>query len=152
MKLKYILAALLVACVSATNAVELNKDALKSMQKEGHKLLEESSNGRAFKGAGGFCLDIAGAGMVVRSCNSDAKKQLWKLDGKARLVAHNGQCVDGARLKKCGSGPTQKWSHDGKKRLANGKKECLQIQGNKPKAGAKVVISACSGSAKQIWK
>ena len=152
MKLKYILAGLLVACVSAVNAVELNKDALKSMQQEGHKLLEESSGGRAYKGAGGFCLDIAGAGMVVRSCNAKTKNQLWKLDGQSRLVAHNGQCVDGASLKKCGSGPTQKWSHDGKKSLANGKKQCLQIQGDKPKAGAKVVISACSGSANQIWK
>ena len=152
MKLKYILAGLLVACVSAANAVELNKDALKSMQQEGHKLLEESSGGRAFKGAGGFCLDIAGAGMVVRSRKADSKSQLWKLDDKARLVAHNGQCVDGARLKKCGSAPTQKWSHDGNKRLAKGKKECLQIQGDKPKAGAKVVIAACSGSAKQVWK
>ena len=152
MKLKYILAGLLVACVSAVNAVELNKDALKSMQQEGHKLLEESSGGRAYKGAGGFCLDIAGAGMVVRSCNATTKNQLWKLDGQSRLVAHNGQCADGASLKKCGSGQTQKWSHDGKKRLANGKKQCLQIQGDKPKAGAKVVISACSGSANQIWK
>jgi hypothetical protein len=152
MKLKYILAGLLVACVSAVNAVELNKDALKSMQEEGHKLLEESAGGRTFKGAGGFCLDVAGAGMVVRSCKADTKKQLWKLDGQKRLVAHNGQCADGAGLKKCGSGPTQKWSHDGKKRLANGKKQCLQIQGNKPKAGAKVIISACSGSANQVWK
>jgi hypothetical protein len=152
MKLKYVLAGLLVVCVSAANAVELNKEALKSMQEEGHKLLEESSEGRAFKGAGGFCLDIAGAGMVVKSCKSGSKSQLWNLDSQARLVAHNGNCVDGARLKKCGSGPTQKWSHDGKKRLANGKNECLQIQGNKPKAGAKVVTSACSGSASQVWK
>jgi hypothetical protein len=152
MKLKYFLACFLVSCVSAANAVELNKDALKSMQQEGHKLLEEPSGGRAYKGAGGFCLDIAGAGMVVKSCKSGTKSQLWNLDSQARLVAHNGNCVDGARLKKCGSGPTQKWSHDGKKRLANGKKQCLQIQGNKPKAGAKVVISACSGSANQVWK
>jgi hypothetical protein len=152
MKLKYVLAGLLVAWVSAANAVELNKDALKSMQQEGHKLLEESSGGRAFKGAGGFCLGAADSGMVVRSCKPDTKSQLWKLDDKARLVAHNGQCVDGARLKKCGSGPTQKWSHDGNKRLANGQKQCLQIQGDKPKAGAKVVASACSKSANQVWK
>jgi hypothetical protein len=152
MKLKYILAGLLVACIPVVNAVELNKDALKSMQEEGHKLLDESSNGRAYKGAGGFCLDIAGAGMVVKPCKSATKSQRWKLDGKSRLVAHNGQCLDGAGLKKCGSAPTQKWSHDGKKRLANGKKKCLQIKGNQPKAGAKVVISACSGSAKQVWK
>jgi hypothetical protein len=152
MKQKYILVGLLVACVSAANAVELNKDALKSMQQEGHKLLDESSNGRAFKGAGGFCLDIASAGMVVKPCKSATKSQLWKLDDKSRLVAHNGQCVDGASLKKCGSGATQKWSHDGKKRLASGKKQCLQIQGNKPKAGAKVIVSACSGSANQVWK
>jgi hypothetical protein len=152
MKLKFVLAGLLVACVSAVNAVELNKDALKSMQEEGHKLLDESAGGRAFKGAGGFCLDVAGSGMVVKSCKPDTKNQLWKLDDQARLVAHSGQCVDGAHLKKCGSGPTQKWSHDGKKRLANRKKKCLQIQGNKPKAGAKVVISACNGSANQVWK
>ncbi|MEH6517148.1 MAG: RICIN domain-containing protein [Halioglobus sp.] len=152
MKLKFILAGLLVACVSVANAVELNKDALKSMQQEGHKLLEESSAARAYKGAGGFCLDIAGEGMVVRSCNAKTKNQQWKLDGQARLVAQNGKCIDGARLKKCGSAQTQKWSHDGKKRLANGKKQCLQIQGEKPKAGAKVVVSACSGSTKQVWK
>ena len=152
MKLKYVLAGLLVACVSAVNAVELNKDALKSMQKEGHKLLEDSAGGRAFKGAGGFCLGVAGSKMELRPCKPDTKNQLWKLDGKARLIAHNGQCVDGARLKKCGSGSTQKWSHDGKKRLANGKKQCLQIQGDKPKAGAKIVISACNNSASQVWK
>ncbi|MEH6610213.1 MAG: RICIN domain-containing protein [Halioglobus sp.] len=152
MKLKFILAGLLVACVSVANSVELNKDALKSMQQEGHKLLEESSAARAYKGAGGFCLDIAGEEMVVRSCNAKTKNQQWKLDGQARLVAQNGKCIDGARLKKCSSAQTQKWSHDGKKRLANGKKQCLQIQGEKPKAGAKVVVSACSGSTKQVWK
>jgi hypothetical protein len=138
--------------VSSANAVELNKDALKSMQEEGHKLLDESSSGRAFKGAGGFCLDIAGARMVVRPCKSATKNQLWKLDNKSHLVAHDGRCVEGAGLKKCGSVPIQKWSHDVKKRLVNGKKQCLQIQGNKPKAGAKVVVSACSGSANQVWK
>lgn len=152
MKVNYVLAGLLVACISAANGVELNKDAMKSMQAEGHKLLDESSGGRAYKGAGGFCLDIAGAKMVVRPCKSASKNQLWKLDDKKHLIANNGQCVDGAGLKKCGSAPTQKWSHDGKKRLANGKKQCLQIQGNKPKAGAKVVVSACSGSANQVWK
>ena len=152
MKLKYILVGMLAVCVSAANAVELNKDALKSMQQEGHKLLEESSAARAYKGAGGFCLDIAGEGMVVRSCNAKTKNQQWTLDGQSRLVAQNGKCVDGASLKKCGSAQAQKWSHDGKKRLANAKKQCLQIKGNKPKSGTNVVILACSGSAHQVWK
>ena len=152
MKHVYILAGLLAACIPAVQAVELNKEALKTMQNEGHKIVAESQGGKAYKTSNGLCLDIAGAGLVVRNCNADTKNQNWRLDDQSRLVAHSGNCVDGSQLKKCGGSPSQKWNLDGQKHLANRSKQCLQTQGNPPKAGAKVVATACSKAPNQVWK
>ena len=120
MKQVFLLPALAAILVTSAQAVELNTDALKTMQKEGHRIVEESEGGRAYKAANGFCLDAAGAGLVVRKCQGGSK--------------------------------TQKWKYDGNKRLANHNKQCLQIQGNTPKDGAKVVATACSKAAGQVWK
>jgi len=152
MKQVILLAAILTACVSAAQAVDLNKDAMKTMQQEGHKIVAESQGGIAYKTANGLCLDTAGSGLVVKKCNANAKSQKWRLDGQNRLIAQNGNCVDGSQLKKCGKPASQKWKHDGKKRLANNAKQCLQTQTNPPKAGSKVIAAACNKTPKQIWK
>ena len=151
MKQAYFLAALMVVLGPVANAVEFNTDALKSMQEEGHKIVAESKGARAYKAAGGQCLDIAGAALVIRACNAKAKTQMWNFDGQGRLVAHDGRCVTGSQLQKCGAANTGKWKLDGQKRLANGAKQCLQIQGNPPKPGAKVVAAACNKSPNQVW-
>jgi hypothetical protein len=122
------------------------------MQQEGHKIVEESQGRRAYKAAGGLCLDIAGAGLVVKTCNGNAKTQKWIMDDQRRLVAHDGRCVGGVQLQKCGGAPAQKWAHDGKKRLANDAKKCLQPQGNPVKSGATVMAVSCSKAPNQVWK
>jgi hypothetical protein len=138
---------------TGARAVEFNTDALKSMQEEGHRIVEESQGGRAFKAANNFCLDVAGAGMVIRKCKAESKTQKWVTDGQGRLVAHDGRCVDGARLAKCGGAKSQKWKHDGKNRLANNNNKCLQIQGSPLKGGAKVVPADCRDKTpNQVWK
>jgi hypothetical protein len=152
MKRVFLLAGLMAACTTAVQAVDLNTDALKSMQKEGHKIVADSQSGKAYKTSNGLCLEFSGGGLVVRKCNAKANKQKWKFDGQKRLVAYNGKCVDGAKLKKCGAAPSQKWKLDGKKRLANNSKQCLQAEGNPPKAGAKVVTAACGKAPNQVWK
>lgn len=151
-KRAFLLAALVPALVPVAQAVELNTEALKTMQKEGHKIVEESEKGRSYKTGKNFCLTAAGNGLVLRECNDQAKTQKWKLDDQSRLVAHDGRCVAGPQLAKCGAGVAQKWKHDGKKRLSNQGKKCLQVQGNTPKAGAKVIAAACGNAAGQIWK
>jgi len=152
MKQVFLLPALAAILVTSAQAVELNTDALKTMQKEGHRIVEESEGGRAYKAANGFCLDAAGGGLVVRKCKDGAKTQKWTMDGQSRLVAHDGRCVAGPNLAKCAGGPAQKWNHDGKKRLTNHNKQCLQIQGNTPKDGAKVVAAGCNKAPGQVWK
>ena len=151
MKQAYFLAALMVVLGPVANAVEFNTDALKSMQEEGHKIVAESKGARAYKAAGGHCLDIAGAALVIRACNAKAKTQMWKFDGQSRMVAHDGRCVTASQLQKCGAAKTAKWKLDGQKRLANAAMQCLQIQGNPPKPGAKVVAAACNKSPNQVW-
>ena len=152
MKKAYFLSVLMLCIGSAAYAVEFNKEALKSMQEEGHKIVEESQGTRLFKAAGEQCLDIAGAGLVIRKCNASSKTQQWGLNGQGHLIAHDGRCVTGAQLQKCGAGKAQQWKHDGNKRLANAAQKCLQIQGNPPKPGAKVVAANCSKSPNQVWK
>ena len=142
------------ALLSATvQAVEFNTEALKTMQQEGHRIVEESQGGRAYRAANDFCLDVAGDGMVVRKCNAGSNTQKWTMDGQNRLVAQDGRCVDGARLVKCAGTKSQKWKLDGKNRLANHNNQCLQVQGHPPKAGAKVVAAQCNDKApNQVWK
>ena len=128
---------------------------MKTMQKEGHKIVEESTAGRAFKLSGGQCLHAAGkngASLSASKCNTKSNSQKWQLDGQGRLVAHSGSCVDvagaNAVLQKCSGSKSQQWKHDGKKRLANGDKKCLQGDG----ASGKVSAAACSGAAGQVWQ
>lgn len=152
MKQIFLLAALAVSLDQGAQAVELNKDAMKTMQQEGHRIVEESQGGRAYTAGNNLCLDTGGGGLIVRKCNGGAKAQKWKMDDQKHLVAHDGRCVAGAQLAKCGAGKGQKWKHDDKKRLSNQNKQCLQVQGNPPKEGAKVTVAACGNKvAGQTW-
>lgn len=147
-----LLAATLAASVSVANAVDLNKDALKSMQQEGLKIVEESQEGRNYKTGNGLCLDFAGAALLVKPCNNNAT-QKWHFDDNGRLVTSDKRCVAGAaQLQQCGTLDGQKWKLDAQKRLANGFNKCLQVQANPPTAGAKVVAAICNNGANQVWK
>ena len=151
MKQLYLLTALFLAAGPTAHAVDLNKDALKSMQQEGERLMDESKGGRAYKMAGGHCLDVYGPGLVLQKCNAKINNQKWRMDDQQRLVGHDGRCVAGAKLQKCGKGKNQKWKLDGKKRLANNAGQCLQAQGNPPKAGSNVTAVKCNNSKSQVW-
>ena len=151
MKQLFFCAALAAIPWTSTNAVDFNTDALKAMQQEGHKIVEVTNAGTPLK-IRNLCLDTAGAGLVVRVCKEDAASQKWLFDDQGRLVAHDGKCVAGAKLQNCGPGDVQKWTQDNSKRLANAAGKCLQVQGDAPKAGAKVVAGACSDSPNQVWQ
>ena len=77
MKQVFAFTAISALIATGAQAVEFNKDALKSMQEEGHKIVEESQAGRPYKSTGGLCLDIAGNGLVVRNCNANSKTHTW---------------------------------------------------------------------------
>lgn len=152
MKPVSLLAAILLAGAPLVHAVELNKDALKAMQEEGHKIVEEAQGGRVYRTNNGLCLDIAGAGLVVRQCNDAAATQKWRTDDKKHLVASDKRCVAGAaQLQKCGAVAEQQYQMDAQKRLVNGLKKCLQVQGSPIVPGAKVVAAPCSGAVNQVW-
>ena len=151
MKQRYALvAALCIAGGANPAAAQFNPEALKKMQKEGHKIVAEAEGARRYRFGEDLCLDASGT-LTVRKCNSEAGSQRWKTDDQDRLVAHNGQCLVRGRLDKCGTGNAQIWSHDEQGRLANKAGQCLQVQGRPPKAGAKVVARACNASPAQVW-
>jgi hypothetical protein len=153
MKQVFLLTAAAAVLASAAQAVEFNKDAMKSMQEEGLKIVEETQGARNYKTANGFCLDMAGNGLVVRKCNAGSRTQKWILDSQTRLVAHDGRCVTGPQLSQCGSGKAQKWQYDKQQRLANQNNACLQVQASPPSEGAKVGVAACKDKvAAQVWK
>ena len=152
MKQVSLVTAIFLLAASPAGAVEFNKDALKTIQEEGHKIAAEALGARTFKTSNGLCLDYAGRALLVKKCKSTGSTQGWYFDEQGRLVASDGRCVAGAQLANCGSGKGQKWKLDGNKRLANQNKQCLQVPGNPPKAGAKLKAAACSGAANQVWQ
>lgn len=131
-------------------AQTFNKDVLKDMQQQGHDILEQAE-GKRYMGPNNLCLDMGESGLVVKAC-SEAESQVWKIDEQQHLVAHSGQCVAGPNLAECGTGNAQIWKYDEKKRLANANSWCLQISGDAPVAGAKVITAQCSDAQKQVWQ
>ena len=140
----------------SAQAVDLNKDALKDIQKQGHAMIEEAKQeqSRKFKSTSGHCLDFAGKALLIKNCSGNANTQNWRFDDQSRLRASDGRCVVGnATLQSCGTGAGQKWALNNQGRLKNGAGKCLQPQGNPMKAGSKVNAADCNQSSKrQVWK
>ena len=148
--------------ISAANAVDLNTDALKKMQQEGHKIVEEQGALLTLRLANGNCLAAAGkpgqvgANLVVQKCDDNASAQKWQFDQQGRLVSHGGTCVgiagnaskhgSNAQLQECAGNPQQKWSHDKQGRLAGHKGLCLQA------TGGNVMAANCGKSPSQKWR
>ncbi len=156
MKLRYAAAVSISIYAAGAMAVELNTDAMKKMQQEGHKILEEEKGQRTFALPNGNCLQAAGGNVASAKCNDKAANQKWRLDDTGRLVSHDGaKCAsvagDGKKpgsnavLQKCSGDARQKWKLDGAKRLTNQKGLCLQANGNN------VVAAKCSKAATQKW-
>lgn len=148
MKQTYLLAGLLTLCATGVAAIDLNTDAMKKMQEEGHKILEEGQ--RSFELPNGQCLQAAGNKLVSAKCKDKADNQQWRLDDNGRLVSKDGTCVSVAGggkavLQKCGGADAQKWKLDGSKRLVNKLGTCLQAD------GGNVVAAECSNAANQKW-
>ena len=163
MKQRTLWIALLALYLPGAGAVDFNTDALKSMQEEGHKIVEESQGLRTFKLPKGQCLHAAGAAganLVINKCNSKSNNQKWRFDDKGRLANQNGACVGvagdpskpgaSAVLQNCSGAKFQQWKQDGKKRLVNGVNKCLEAAGE-AKPGGNVVAAACSDSPNQVW-
>jgi len=161
MKPSYLLAGgVLAALLSGAAAAQFNTDALKKMQKEGHKILEEQQAAeaaggnkapaarRAYRVGADLCLDGQGS-LTVETCNGKAASQQWILDASGRLVANDGRCLAGANLVKCAQGNPQKWVHDDRGRLRNAAQQCLQARS--VKAGAAVTTAACGAAPTQVW-
>ena len=160
MKSFYLLnAGLLAALLAGGAAAQFNTDALKKMQKEGHKIVEEEQAAkaaggktaaarRAYRVGNNLCLDGRGA-LTVETCNARSASQQWAMDGSGRLVAEDGRCLAGASLAKCAGGQAQKWTHDDRGRLRNAAQRCLQPAS--VKAGAAVTAVACGAAPAQVW-
>jgi len=148
--------------IGTAGAIDLNTDALKKMQQEGHAILEEEQGFRSFRAGNGACLAAAGkpgqagANLVVQQCNGKANQQMWKFDHQGRLASHGGTCVGIAGnkdaavsnvvLQNCAGNPHQKWSLDKSKRLAGNAGLCLQVNGNN------VVAASCGNGGNQKWQ
>ncbi len=168
MKETYFLAGLLALYLPAAMAVEFNTDALKSMQEEGEKQLQEEKSMRTFRLSTGLCLHAAGepgkpgANLTVDKCDGKSNRQKWRLDDEGRLASQAGTCVgvageakkpgSNAVLQNCGSAKAQQWKLDGKGRLVNGLGRCLEASGDGKKAGGNVVSAECKESPTQVWK
>ncbi len=161
-KLGFITAGVLGLCMGTANAVDLNTDALKKMQEEGHKIIEEETGARMLRLENGNCLAAGGkpgqqgANVVAQKCNDKANPQKWSFDDQGRLVSHGGTCVatagnatapgTNAVLQKCAGNAQQKWSLDKQNRIAGRAGLCLQAN------GGNVVAAACSNSSNQKWR
>ena len=155
MKQTYLLAGFLCLYATSAAAIELNTDAMKKMQAEGHKIVEEQQGARLLKLPNGQCLQAAGGGVGTAKWNNKTSNQKWYFDDNGRLVNQEGNCMSaqgggktpGAKavLQQCGGAEAQKWQLDGAKRLANGNGMCLQAQ------GGNVVTAQCSDNANQKW-
>jgi hypothetical protein len=155
MKQTYLLAGLLGLCAAGVGAIELNTDAMKKMQEEGHKIVEEQQGARMLKLPNGRCLQAAGGNLVSAKCNDKASNQKWYFDDKGRLANQEGGCVSAegggknaganAIVQQCSGAGAQKWKLDGAKRLVNEHGMCLQANGDN------VVTAQCSKNANQKW-
>lgn len=167
MKPFYLIAAgVLTALLTGGAAAQFNPDALKKMQKEGHKIVEEQQAAEiakptavdkaagaqlarhAYRFGANLCLDARGV-LSVETCDGKAATQQWALDTGGRLVAHDGRCLAGASLVPCTGGAQQKWVHDKRGRLRNQEMQCLHARSGT--AGARVIAAPCSGAPAQVW-
>ena len=167
MKHAYLIAALTAVYLTGAGAVEFNTDALKAMQEEGHKIVEESKGLRAFKLPTGKCLHVAGdvakpgANLVIQNCNPNLNNQKWRFDDQGRLVNQGGKCVGmagdpskpaaNALMQNCVAAKAQQWKQDGKKRLVNGLNKCLHAVGDAKTPGGNVAVVNCNASPNQVW-
>lgn len=167
MKHTYLVAALVAVYGPGAGAVDFNTDALKAMQEEGHKIVEESKGLRAFKLPSGMCLHVAGdvnkpgANLVIHNCNPNLANQKWRLDDQGRLVNQGGKCVGvagdpkkpgaNALMQNCVVAKVQQWKHDDKKQLVNGFNKCLHAAGDAKTPGGNVVTTNCHASPSQVW-
>ena len=119
----FITAGILGLCMATANAVDLNTDALKKMQEEGDKIIEQEKGMRMLRMANGNCLTAGGK------------------PGQpgASVVAQK-------VLQNCAGNPQQKWALDKQKRIAGRAGLCLQAN------GGNVVAAACSGANNQKWQ
>ncbi len=160
MKQTILAAALFGAFATTAQAVDMNTDALKRMQQEGHKIADEAKAGKLIKANNGNCLATQGkpgtngANLVTQKCNNKAKQHRWSFDGQGRLVNDGGLCVEvagnkaggAAQMSNCKGNAQQKWAMDGQKRLKGRNNLCLQVNGNK------VVTADCAGGGNQKWR
>lgn len=152
MKPTYLLIGLLALYAAGAGAIELNTDAMKKMQEEGDKILDQELGKRSFKSSSGLCMQVSGSKLSSGKCHDKAGNQKWYFDDKSRLVSFDGNCVSsdkkaGARavLQKCGGSSAQKWQLDSSKRLVNGANLCLQDN------GGTLVAAECDNSPQQKW-
>jgi hypothetical protein len=167
MKHAYLIAALVAIYLPGARAVDFNTEALKAMQEEGLKIVEESKNLRAYKLPTGKCLHVAGdvtkpgANLVIHNCNPNLANQKWRFDDQGRLVNQGGKCVGVAgdptkpganvRMQNCVAAKAQRWRQDDKKRLVNGLNKCLHAVGDAKTPGGNVVTTNCNASPNQVW-
>ena len=137
------LVAAVVAAAAGPAGAQFNPEALKKMQKEGHKIVEEAAKKQVWRLPGDLCLD-ARQNLVVQRCTENLASQQWTLDEAGRIVAHNDQCLTGNRLLACADNNRfQTWTHGEGGLLSNGAGRCLHVRGT-PAVGSKVGVAPCT--------
>ncbi|MFV0278886.1 MAG: RICIN domain-containing protein [Parahaliea sp.] len=166
MKLRHAIPAFLALCATGASAIDLNTDALKKMQKEGHKIVAQEAQQEIpyvpVRLASGKCLQVAGdasktgTNVVNQACNNSLATQQWRLQANGQLASKGGTCAAVASqpqkpnmnvvVKTCSADKDQQWKLDASGRVVNGFGHCLQGNG-----GGNVIAAACGNSALQQW-
>jgi hypothetical protein len=158
MKRQLIMVGLLLAVASPMASAQFNTDALKKMQQEGHRLLEEAQEEegpavgapRRYTIGDNLCLTAAQP-LAIRRCRTEPA-QRWIMDEAGHLLSADERCLAGAQLAQCNNSNVHLWQHDDRDRLANKAGQCLQLQGGLPASDSKrVIVARCSEAQAQVW-
>jgi len=163
MKISLVLAVALGLATAGANAVKLNPDAMRAMQEEGERKLQQAMQPRAFRLSSGLCLQRGGDGNVFAgACAAKNAAQKWHFDKHGRVVHNSGTCLavagkpgsPGSNVvtQGCGKSAHFKWKPQKNGQLVNAGKACLQAVGNINKSGANVNLGGCKAGPAQVWK
>ncbi|MET0418622.1 MAG: chitosanase [Actinoplanes sp.] len=117
-------------------------------------------------GAGGKCVDVAGAGTAngtavqLYDCNGSAAQQ-WTVGNADGTVRALGKCLDvtsasttnGAKIQlyDCNATGAQKWTLSNGALVNTGSGKCLDVTDRSTANGARLQIWTCTNSSNQTW-
>ncbi len=163
MKTRLVLTISLCLGAAAAQAVKLNPDAMRAMQAEGDKMMQQAMQPRTFRLSTGMCLQRGEDGNVLTAaCDAQSPAQIWRIDELGRVVHSGGEClaVAGEPGKPevnvvtmvCGNGPEFLWMPNKAGQLVNSGTACLHAVGDVSQPGANVILGICEVGPAQVWQ